>query len=227
MEMLYFLLMLVSMLALVTMKFFGITGAFVGLKALASVLFIITGIVGYKKIKKNRMYFIWILLGLVFSFGGDVFLELYTTRGILFINGVASFALAHIMYFIGFCSLRKLNIIDIIIGIAIATPLILLQLSGGFEYGGMKLIVIVYTILISLMVSKAISLHSYYRNGKKAVTLTIAGALMFLVSDIILLFLFFSKGVFYELNYVNLIIYYVGQGLLALSLGQKLINNKA
>ncbi|ADL52909.1 lysoplasmalogenase family protein [Clostridium cellulovorans] len=238
MEMLFFLLMLVATLALITMKFFAITGSFVILKALASALFVITGIVSYKTKKENKKYFIWILLGLIFSFCGDVFLELNNTpkfltldlthiKGVLFINGVGSFALAHIMYFIGFSTLRKVTLVDIVITIAIASPMIFLELFGDFQFNGLQLVVIGYTILISLMVSKAISLYKYYLRNKKAVIMTITGAMMFLVSDIILLFLLFSKGDFIEpdnlkyLEYSNLIIYYVGQGILALSLGQK------
>lgn len=93
---------------------------------------------------------------------------------------------------------------------------------AAFEYEGLQLVVIGYTLLISFMVSKSISLHCYYKGNEKAIVMTILGAVMFLVSDIILLFSLFSKFNYTELTYVNLFFYYIGQGVLALSLRQKL-----
>ena len=49
-------------------------------------------------------------------------------------------------------------------------------------------------VRIYIMVSKALSLTKYYSDNKKAVIMTIAGAVMFLISDILLLFiLFYTK----------------------------------
>lgn len=226
MGILFFILTLTTMLALIISKVLGIAAAFVWLKGLASVFFIATGIASYQKVKRNKKYSIWILMGLIFSLVGDIFMELNSAKGILFISGVSSFAIAHVMYSIGFCSLKKVTGKDILIFIAIVTPFILILLFGGFEYEGLQLVVIGYTLLISFMVSKAISLYCYYEGNEKAVVLTIIGSVMFLVSDIILLFLLFSKFIYNEFNYVNLVLYYTGQGLLALSLGQRLVVDK-
>lgn len=222
MEIIFFLLTIITMMILIMAKILGITATFVGLKGLASVFFIATGIASYHKVKRNKKYCIWILLGLIFSLGGDIFMELSKAQGILFVSGIGSFAIAHIMYSIGFCSLKKITGKDILLFITIVTPFILILKFGGFEYDGLQLVVIGYTLLISFMVSKAISIHCYYKGNEKAVVMTILGTVMFLVSDIILLFSLFSKFNYTELTYVNLLFYYIGQGVLALSLREKL-----
>jgi len=223
MEFILFLLMAVTMLALMVVKFFKIAVAYVWVKGLASLFFIATGISSYQKVKENKKYFIFILAGLIFSFAGDVLLELRSIIPASFIIGVGSFAFCHIMYSIGFCTLRKVTLKDIFICLAIAMPLILLQILGDFNFNSMKFIVMGYTILISFMVSKAISLRCYFKGNEKAVIMTIAGAVMFLVSDILLLFCFFGTVYYAALAYLNTIIYYSGQGILALSLGKNLI----
>lgn len=222
-----FLAMSAAMLALVVVKVLKITAVCIWVKGLASLFFIATGIASYQKMKKNKRYFIFILSGLLFSFSGDVLLELSGVIPDLFIIGVGSFAICHIMYSIGFCTLKRVMLRDVVICLVIAAPLVLLQILGSFNFGGMKFIVMGYTVLISFMVSKAISLHCYYRGNEKAVIMTIAGAVMFLISDILLLFWLFSTPQYGMFESLNILSYYLGQGILSLSLGKKLEINKS
>lgn len=222
MDFILFLAMAATMLTLVVVKALKITAAYVWVKGLASLLFIATGITSYRRVKRNKRYFALILSGLLFSFIGDVLLELSGIVPDLFVIGVGSFAICHIMYSAGFCTLRRVTFRDILICLIIAAPLILLQILGGFNIGGMKFVVMGYTVLISFMVSKAVSLHHFYRGNERAVILTITGAVMFLISDILLLFWFFGPVKYEALEYLNILSYYLGQGALALSLGRRL-----
>ena len=73
------------------------------------------------------------------------------------------------------------------------------------------------------MVSKALSLAKYYSDNKKAVAMTIAGAVMFLISDIILMFVYFyTKEYMLLREETDWIIYYPGQAILAMSLKQNI-----
>lgn len=222
MEFVLFFLMIVTMLGLIVVKFLEITWAYVWVKGLASLFFIATGIASYHKAKYNKKYFILILLGLIFSFAGDIFLELRNIISISFILGVGSFALCHIIYSAGFCYLKKVTLRDIYVCFAIAIPMIMLQSLGSFSYNGMRYIVMGYTVVISFMVSKAISLHCYYQGNEKVVIMTITGSIMFLVSDVLLLFCFFGTSTYKVIPFISTIFYYSGQGVLALSLSKKL-----
>lgn len=217
MYMIFFILMIISLIGLITTSLLKLGTIVLVLKILTSVLFVITGLTSYCSNPKNKRYFTFIFLGLIFSLFGDTFLGIDSNGGIVFYIGVLSFAIGHIMYTIGLCKCTKYKIIDFIIFLLIATPIILLVVLGDFDFQGMILVICMYAIIISFMVSKAIALSRIYKENKKAVVLTIAGAIMFLISDIILLVLFFYRVKYDILQQLNWIIYYPGQGLLALS----------
>ena len=153
----------------------------------------------------------------VFALGGDVFLSIGNS-GIFFVLGLGSFSLAHILYTAAFCSLVKFSPKDLIPALIIAVPTIgFLLLKDGFDFGGMFPLIVLYTILISVMVSKAISLLRLENKNMPSVLFSIIGAVLFFISDFILVFVFFYDKDFTLLPYLNLIIYYSGQALLALS----------
>ncbi len=217
MYMIFFILMIISLIGLITTSLLKLGTIVLVLKILSSVLFVITGLTSYRSNPKNKGYFTFIFLGLIFSLFGDTFLGIDSNGGIVFYIGVLSFAIGHIMYTIGLCKCTKYKVIDFIIFLLIATPIILLVVLGDFDFQGMILVICIYAIIISFMVSKAIALSRIYKENKKAVVLTIVGAIMFLISDIILLVLFFYRVKYDILQQLNWIIYYPGQGLLALS----------
>lgn len=191
-------------------------------KTISSLLFILTGFFSAKFQRKNKFswYTRFILIGLLFSLGGDFFLALDTNKGIFFIIGVISFALAHISYMAGFFQYDKLEKLNVIWSIIIFTPLFLLMtFSGLFRFDGLYPIVIFYAVLLSCMVANSFSLWKYRHHHKRVVYMTLAGTLMFLISDYILLFSFFMPSFPAGPGLVfNNSIYYIGQGILALSL---------
>ena len=186
-------------------------------KAAASLMFILTAVFSYKYSGKNKKTFIIMLIGFIFAFLGDVFLS-FGSSGIFFVLGLGSFSLAHIFYTAAFCSLVKFSPKDLILALIIAVPTICFAVfNDSFNFNGMLPLVILYTILISVMVSKAISLLRLENKNMTSVVLSIIGAVLFFISDFILLFVYFYKKDFVFLPYINLIIYYSGQALLALS----------
>ena len=185
-------------------------------KVLTSLLFIGTAMVSSKRNLDHKVYRYWIIGGLVLSTFGDVFLA-FSGRN-YFLLGVACFIVAHICYIIAFSCLRGINKEDFLCFGILLIPLIMILLIGKFEFKGMLPLVMGYMFIIGFMVVKAISLKRYYEDSKVAVTLSIVGALLFLISDGILLFKIFGvEGLRYG-DFFNSLTYYVGQELLAISL---------
>jgi len=131
----------------------------------------------------------WFALGLVCSLVGDVFLMLPRER---FVAGLVAFLLAHLAYLVGFNpSLPPLNLASLILApvpFVIASQ-IYRRIARGLEAGGqgrLKLPILAYMIVISLMLLSA--LLTLVRPEWSAVAALSAsgGALLFMLSDTLL-----------------------------------------
>lgn len=193
-------------------------------KMLTSLLFVGTAIVSSKSNLENKVYHYWIIAGLVFSTFGDVFLAF--SGKTYFLLGVACFVVAHICYIMGFSCLKGISKEDLICFGVLLIIFIMILILGEFDFKGMLPLVIGYMFIIGFMVVKAFSLKSYYEDSKVAVTLIILGALLFLISDGILLFKIFGLGVLQYGDLFNSLTYYIGQALLAISLGWPIATKK-
>ncbi|MCF7807464.1 MAG: lysoplasmalogenase [Candidatus Marinimicrobia bacterium] len=159
-------------------------------------------------------YSIMILLGLLFSFFGDMAL-MFPRNLKAFRLGLANFLIAHLVYSVAFLSLGEFSEIHII-------PIAMLAfVSGSFfmiikqGLASMKIPVISYIIIITLMVGSAISIQGAGRISCLAGTLVLMGAILFYVSDLILAANRFWKP--WKYNRISLAFYYSGQLLIALS----------
>ena len=188
-------------------------------KCLASLFFIITAILAYKKGSVAKSYFICMLTAFLFCFGGDTALA-FGSDGLPFLLGVGSFSIGHLAFAAAYINQTKLKKMDLLRFAIIFIPCLILILSGPFDYQGMKPLVILYLIIISTMVSKSLAMYQFHKQNSSFVTMTILGSFLFLVSDLILLFLFFLPDATPRLQEVNWLLYYVGQGILAMSLAQ-------
>ena len=108
----------------------------------------------------------WIVVALVFSMLGDVFLMLPSD---LFVPGLASFLLAHVAYTIGFRSFELWALIVVIVATAVVAARILRNADRE-----LRLPVAVYIVAIVAMVTSAFSTGD---------GLAIAGAALFYASD--------------------------------------------
>ena len=222
-----FVLMLVSMLAL------DCTGDLVMrvvFKALTSVLFVLTGILATGERKSGSAYARLVLVGLALGCAGDILLELSNLEGELyFVLGLSTFALGHVFYLIAFFRKTRFQWFNVIPTlIVIPAVLIAVPATGAFQFDPPALFyaVIVYGVILTFMVGKSFSFTAF-KDDRAFARLTITGALLFAVSDIILLFILFFKPVLamdrddtvkLALTVFNLLTYYVGQGFIALSL---------
>ncbi len=128
----------------------------------------------------------WLLLALFFSLAGDVFLML---PGNLFIPGLVSFLLAHVAYIMAlWISLPPFGLASlmVILMVAVTSLQIYRRIAAGLHRSGetgMKIPVLLYTTVISVMVIFALlTLVSSGWENYRAILLS-AGALLFYISD--------------------------------------------
>ncbi len=192
-------------------------------KTITSLLFISVCICGYKSFHSNPQYFSFILLALILSLIGDVFLAFNNNKtnevSKMFIYGLISFSIAHIFFSLAFATLTPVLVWHVLLFILIAIISILfLTLIKGFDFKGAYKLVVTYSIIISFMFTRALSLISLINENFLGTTLVIVGASLFFLSDLILCFIYFHKKSPSYMTTFNLLCYYIGQGLIALSL---------
>ena len=128
----------------------------------------------------------WILLALIFSLGGDIFLLFESKGPVFFLLGLSSFLLAHIFYivFFHFVRIRENiagNILLLLVVVVYYTALMTI-LSPYLE--SLKLPVRIYGVVISFML--LLALHTGFITNKSASPMMIIGAVLFIISDSLL-----------------------------------------
>ncbi|OQY21141.1 MAG: hypothetical protein DRJ03_27245 [Chloroflexi bacterium] len=182
------------------------------IKPIATLMVIAAALVSLLEPTRNLMYTIGVLLGLLFSLGGDIALMFQENRK-AFTVGLGLFLVAHIVYAVVFMFLGRFSAWDIF------STVVLLVVGVGF-YGlirlnlrSMKGPVIGYILIISVMVSRALSaLASPVFNNGQALMIAV-GALLFYFSDVILAADRFWRH--WRYHHVSLAFYYGGQLLIA------------
>ena len=143
---------------------------------------------------------------------GDIVLE------VEFIVGAVLFAIGHIFYFVAYCFLQKFKWIDLFYGAAIFVPAVIFIVAIPiFDFGGvlMEIVCIVYAIIISCMVGKAISNLVEKKNLQNI--LIVVGSILFFFSDLMLLLNIFAS-LPNAVSVLCLATYYPAEILLAFSI---------
>ena len=161
-------------------------------KSVVSACFVIMGAVNLiyavRVQKQFNMFMLMMLLGLFFAMLGDIVLE------IEFIIGALLFAVGHVFFLVSYITLKKYCIKDLIISLSIFIPCVFVILFVPiFDFGGimMQMVCIFYALIITLMTGKAIA---NYTNEKSAFNLVVMiGSLLFIFSDLMLLFNVFGE----------------------------------
>lgn len=209
------------------------------LKATSSLFFVVLGCVAIAVKPENFNYGIIFVIGMVFCAVGDIWLDLkyvhkeydepYTFAGI------SSFMVSHVFYVIGILAAYPEYIpwqIALAIFSALSVSLIerLISKKTGFEYGKLKWLTFVYSIVIMLTVT--FSLNGMNAFGwlpmiggspvpealPRFVTMNV-GTLVFALSDLALSIAFFKKDGNTKANVIWVhITYYLAQYLLVLSI---------
>jgi uncharacterized membrane protein YhhN len=161
-------------------------------------------------------WMIWFALGILFSLVGDVFLLL---PGLQFLFGLAAFLIAHVAYTIGFNpSLPPLSLASLILALMVALPAITiyLRVASALRNTGQTGLILpsqAYTAAISLMTISALLtlLRNEWQPGPAL--LVSAGALLFFMSDAILILDKFVAPIKHG-RVMNMAAYHLGQILI-------------
>ncbi len=205
---------LILMLALFAMDVVYIVIGGITIKSITSTIFVLIGFINLVyaiKQKVNLKYPIMQFVGLVFAMLGDVILEVH------FITGAVIFAIGHVMFFISYGMLEKFSYKDLIYGGVIFVPsLLFMVLAPFFEYGGvgMEIVCVIYALIISLMVGKAIA--NVAKNRSLLNIIIMIGSIMFFLSDLMLLLNVF--GGLPVVGIICLALYYPAEFLLAFAI---------
>lgn len=186
------------------------------LKSILSAGFVLIGVINLIYALKNqtdkKKFAIIMLIGLIFAMFGDIVLEIH------FICGALLFAIGHVFYFVAYCCLVSFNWKNLIYGAFIFVPVMLfIVLAPIFNFGDivMEVVCIVYALIISCMVSKAIS--NYVCEKNRLHLLILIGSVLFLISDFVLLLNVFSE-VSKAFSFMCIATYYPAQCFLAYSI---------
>ncbi|MEA3486312.1 MAG: lysoplasmalogenase [Thermodesulfobacteriota bacterium] len=204
--------LLLLVLLLYNIKRYNQKSALLAKTALSS-LFVITVLVQPHLISE---YYNFLLAGLIFCLMGDIFLAL-PQKG-MFLAGLTVFLTGHLLYAFGFFRVTE-------IGQWTGTGFLVIAAVGGLVYfrlrtylERMKVPVIFYMIVISVMLAGAWAVFGDCGLARSGRIMIFAGALLFYLSD-----LFVARNRFVKKDFSNRLIglplYYTGQFLLAFSAG--------
>ena len=188
------------------------------LKGCASALFCIIGYFGNNA--SSQSFTKWIFIGLLLGMIGDIFLNLryvFPAQGQkIFLAGIFFFLIGHILYLAALIPLCEHLLPCILIGVLLAAALLgyifkTMQVKKAFKIFG-----IFYLGAIIVMTCTAIGI--FLEKRQLAAGIYAAGAILFTLSDIILIFNTFGSETKFSRRIANLLLYYLGQLLIAFSL---------
>ncbi len=182
-------------------------------KGCLSLLFVLAALVQKDPLSP---YFGFVVTGLLFCLGGDVFLALPQRKA--FMLGLISFLVGHVFYGIGFFSVAGFSGWTGV-GLVLTGAISCLVYSWLRSHlGKMKGPVIGYMVVITVMVCAASSVIGVADLSLSGRVMAFAGAVAFYFSDV-----FVARDRFMKKEFVNRLVglpmYYAGQFLIAFSLG--------
>ena len=193
-------------------------------KAVTSLFFILIALAAYTEHKGDTTYFSLVLLGLICSFAGDIFIQTQKADARydkqMLACGIGAFFVAHCFYIAAFVHLAPFRVWDIVIFAVAYAILRLVFILAKLDFGKLLAASYIYLGAIMLMFTKALSLTLSGGGFTTLSILLLVAASLFVVSDTILTFLNFyppCKNNRVAASAVS-VTYYVAQALFALSI---------
>ena len=156
------------------------------LKFIGSSCFAAQGLINlfyaYKTKQANMKFFVIMAIGLIFAMAGDVAIEF------MFVAGAGLFAVGHVWFIFAYCALNDFKWKDLIYGgVIFAGAGLFILLFKGLKFNPefMKWVCLIYALIISIMLGKAIS--NLVRERSVLNILLVVGAVLFFFSDLMLL----------------------------------------
>lgn len=190
------------------------------LKGLAAACFVVVGAIGFLT-ARNDSYALKIVIGLFFGMLGDILLNMRFIFGEekgqkFFLIGIVAFLIGHILYLAALTPLATHAMICVAIGLALELALLIYIFSTMKVKLVFKIFGVFYlgaVIIMSVMAVDAAIVVKDVRSIECAV-----GAVLFMLSDIILIFNTFGGSSKFSARIANLSLYYIGQMMIAISL---------
>lgn len=190
------------------------------LKGIASLIFVAIGYIGFLA-AGDRTFARMVFLGLIFGALGDILLNLRfvvkeKASQPVFLTGVAAFLTGHILYLVALIPQATHVWISLLAGVVIAACILAVIFKSMELKPAFKAFGILYIGAVVLMTAVAFGNLIAEPTGSRL--MYAIGALLFTVSDIVMIFNTFGKETKFSLRITNLSLYYVGQLLIAFSL---------
>jgi len=186
------------------------------LKGLASLCFVITGILCSNGSDIAKM----IVQGLAVGCVADVLLNLrlvFKEKGqAIFLVGILVFLIGHIIYLAAVFPLSLNGLLCVVIGIILTALLMVWIFKQITAKKAFKIFGIVY--IGAIMLLNTVAIGNLFAAPSVFTRRFAAGAVLFLVSDIVLILNTFGEKTRQSLRNTNISLYYAGQLLIALSL---------
>lgn len=189
------------------------------LKGAAAVLFCIIGMLAMGA-SANRDFAKLVLFGLCFGALGDILLNLrfvFPKNGQkIFLVGVVAFLTGHILYLCAIVPLSRNLIPCLAVGAILAAAL----LTWIFKTLTVKLAFKIFGVLYigAIVLMTAVAIGNVITVPGTAAWMHAVGAVLFTLSDIVLIFNTFGAEQKFSMRITNLSLYYMGQLLIASSL---------
>lgn len=192
------------------------------LKSLSSLMFSVLALVNVFLSGNFTLFKLFMLLGLIVSMFGDVFLALLEfkteNKNKVIKSGMLAFSLAQVFFVLGlnFANNFKFFYIALACAVIISLLVVLGEKILKLRYGDCKIYTAIYSFLLgtSLVQSLVVAILSWSPFS----ILLLIGFTCFFASDLVLSFIYFGKSWNRKLYYPNLALYYIGQILIASAL---------
>lgn len=190
-------------------------------KLLNSLGFVCIASIGGLYLTKNYTEYFYLLPAFILCLMGDVFLGIntQTSKQSYMLCGIFSFMLAHVVYTFAFSvNILPISVYDFIIPLlSLIMVYFLLKMKDMDVPKDMVKFIYIYDFFVVLLVAKGINIV-FFNGFTTKYILILVGSIMFFLSDFIILFLYYYKKKHHLVGTVNLLLYYYGLFLLALSL---------
>lgn len=189
------------------------------LKGSAAAVFCIIGVVAMGA-SVNRDFAKLVVFGLCFGALGDILLNLrfvFPQNGQkIFLVGVVAFLTGHILYLCAIAPLSRNLIPCLVVGVILAAVL----LTWIFKTLTVKLAFKIFGVLYigAIVLMTAVAIGNVLTAPGTAAWMHAVGAVLFTLSDIVLIFNTFGSEQKFSMRITNLSLYYMGQLLIASSL---------
>ncbi len=196
------------------------------LKSLASICFLLSGFCAIYTVGLSNVSAL-ILVGLIFGLLGDILLDLKVMypeqNNQYFIYGTTAFAIGHAFYFVActlYANANTPNIIlwSVLVSVAVSalltTVILLVSKKMNMNFGKMIYVVCAYSAVLTFMLSYTIAIAIF----NPIFWIFAVGIGLFFFSDLVLSMQYFGGKTQKVLIYVNHILYYLAQMLIAISI---------